>query len=130
MIKHIKRNPSKSPLNFFKKKSKNKEEKEDTSDIIKKIDNQFLNTNLFSDDEPVSTKYEPNSRETVLLKMMYLDDVDSDYVKSKMRISDNELEKLVEGLLDLGLVKYSSNNEIELTREGVYYITSNDMDLF
>ncbi len=130
MIKHIKRNPSKSPLNFFKKKSKNKEGKEDKSDIIKKIDNQFLNTNLFSDDEPVSTRYEPNSRETVLLKMMYLDDVDSDHVKSKMRISDNELEKLVDGLLDLGLVKYSSNNEIELTREGIYYITSNDMDLF
>ena len=61
--------------------------------------------------------------------MMYLDDVDSDHVKNTMRISDDQLDNLVNNLIDKGFLKYSSNNEVELTREGIYYITSKELDL-
>ena len=129
MKKRIKINHSKSPLNLFK--IRNKEDSSDSEKVIEKIDDHASKLDyLYDENEFVSTKYEPTAKENILLRLMYLEDVDSDFVKSEMRVTDLELQKIVNNLLNEGFVKESSSNEIELTADGIYHITSNDMDLF
>ena len=131
MKRRIRIDRSKSPLNFFKNKTKKKDKSDGSISVIKEIDNQASKLeDLFDEDEFVTTKYEPTPKENMLLKLMYLDDVDSEFVKSKMRVTDKELQFIVGNLLVKGFVKQSSNDEIELTMEGIYHITSNNMDLF
>ena len=60
--------------------------------------------------------------------MMYQDDIDADHVKSTMKISDSQLEIFVNNLLKRGLLKYSSNDEVEITKEGIYYITRKEIE--
>jgi len=85
---------------------------------------------LFDDEDSVSIKYEPTPMQNRLLKILYLDDVDADYVKKNLKISDSELENLVNQLLEIGLIEYTSDDEVELTNEGIYYIVNRDLDLF
>ena len=131
MAKRICIDRSKSPLNFFKKKQSEKDKNKDKISVIKKIDSRIQKMDdLYNQNEVFSKKYEPNAKENMLLKLMYLEDVDSEFVKSEMRVTDKELQYIVNNLLEQGFVKKSSNNEIELTMEGIYHITSNNMDLF
>ena len=58
--------------------------------------------------------------------MMYSGDIDADHVISTMNISLAELESLVEDLVDIGFLKYNSDDEVELTSEGIGYITDVD----
>ena len=131
MAKRICIDRSKSPLNFFKKKQSEKDKNKDKISVIKKIDSRIQKMeDLYNQNEVFSKKYEPNAKENMLLKLMYLEDVDSEFVKSEMRVTDKELQYIVNNLLEQGFVKKSSNNEIELTMEGIHHITSNNMDLF
>ncbi len=131
MEKRIRINHSKSPFDFLKNKKEKKDTSLDKISIIEKIDNRVSKSDdLFDETEFITTKYEPSAKENMLLKLMYLEDVDSEYVKEEMRVTDKELQYIVDNLLDKGFVKHSKNDEIELTMEGIYHITSNDMDLF
>lgn len=133
MVK-IRVNSSKSPLNLLKdrlKKNNIEKKQEERSKNIEKINEQIKKMNdLFDDEENVSIKYEPSPMQNRLLKMIYLDDVDADHVKKNLKISNNELENLVNQLVEVGLVEYTSDNEVELTNEGIYYIVNRNLDLF
>jgi len=129
----IRINPERSPLNLLKNKFLDKKEKKKHREQIKRVelmDEKIMNVDDFFDDETtLSTKYEPSPKQNRLLKMMYLDDIDVDYVKTKMKVTDEELEFMVDELVELGFLEYSSDDEVELTDEAIYYITSRDLDL-
>ncbi len=113
------------------KKNNIEKKQEERSKNIEKINEQIKKMNdLFDDEENVSIKYEPSPMQNRLLKMIYLDDVDADHVKKNLKISNNELENLVNQLVEVGLVEYTSDNEVELTNEGIYYIVNRNLDLF
>jgi len=131
MKRRIHIDSSKSPFNFLKRKKEEKDKKQSNRHRIKTIDENNLDFDeLYTNSNFSPSTYEPTPKMNMLLKMMYLEDVDSEKVKTKMKISDNELYRIVENLIDMGLVQNSSNDEVELTMEGIYYITSNNMDIF
>jgi len=82
------------------------------------------------DEDIVTTKFEPTPRQNKLLQLMFLDDIDVDFVKTTMNITDDELKRMVEDLVKKGLLEYSSDDEVELTDEAIYHITSSNLDLF
>lgn len=82
------------------------------------------------DEDIVTTKFEPTPKQNKLLQLMFLDDIDVDFVKSTMRITDNELKIMIDDLVKNGLLEYSSDDEVELTDEAIYHITSKDLDFF
>lgn len=126
--KRIHVNHSRYPLSLIKKKIQNKPEKTTT---IKKINEKIKEMDdLFDEEDFSSLDYELTSKQSRLLKIIYLDDVDAEHVTNNMKISDIELKFIVNDLVKLGLLKYTSNDEIELTDEGIYYITSRNLDLF
>jgi hypothetical protein len=133
MVK-IRINPSKSPFNLLKdklKKNKIKRKHDERTKNIEKINEQIKTMNdLFDEEENVSIKYDPTPLQNRLLKMIYLDDIDSEFVKNEMGISDDVLENLVNQLVKVGLIEYKSDNEVELTNEGIYYIVNRDLILF
>lgn len=63
-----------------------------------------------------------------LLKMMYFDDVDSEYVEKYLGISTDELKDAVDELVFLGFLKNTSDDEVELTEDAIEYITHKDMN--
>ena len=67
---------------------------------------------------------EHNEKQYQLLKMMYMDDVDSIHAVNTLGISENELNSLVEELVELGFLRYTSDDEVELTRKGIKQIKS------
>jgi len=133
ITRKIRVNHNHSPLNFLRNKLKNKEKQEKHENkilSIEHIDEKIENMEELFDDELSSIKYEPNTNQNRLLQMMYLDDIDADFVRNKMGVSDKELENIVDGLVKLGLLEYSSDNEVQLTDEAIYYITSKDLEIF
>ena len=131
MKRRIHIDSSRSPFNFLKRKKDNKNKNQSNRNNIKTIDEKALDFDeLYNDSDFSQSTYEPTPKMNMLLKMMYLEDIDSEKVKTKMKISDNELYRLVENLSEMGLVQHSSNDEVELTMEGIYYITSNNLDIF
>ncbi len=63
-----------------------------------------------------------------LLNLMYSDDVDVDFVKTTMNISDDELSSFVKELVDMGFLEFVTNDEIELTKAGVSYVKNQESD--
>ena len=59
-----------------------------------------------------------------LIKIMYSEDVDSDFVTEQLGISFEELQALVDILVKHGLLRYSSEDELELTEKAIRYIES------
>ena len=56
-----------------------------------------------------------------ILKMMYLDDIDSEFVKNTLKISDNELKSIVDELVELGFLQFISDDEVEISKKGSIY---------
>jgi len=59
-----------------------------------------------------------------LMKIMYSKDVDAEFVTDKLGISSNELRSLVDELVKRGLLRYTTDDEAELTEQGIKYIES------
>ena len=78
----------------------------------------------------ISKRYVSEQKRDELLKMMYYDDIDSDYVLNTMKISDDELESMVNELIELGYIRHSSNDEVELTMDGIFHIMNQDPKFF
>ena len=118
--KRVNIDKSKSPFSFLKKKN---QVNKNSNFNIKELEESYIKSQeLYEENQPT-----PN--ENRLLMMIYLDDVDSDYVKTSMNISDKQLEILVNNLIDRGYLRQLDTNEIELTREGIYYITTKELEL-
>jgi len=57
-----------------------------------------------------------------ILKMMYLDDIDSEFVKNNLDISDKELTAIVDELVELGFLQFISDDELEISKKGTIYV--------
>ena len=57
-----------------------------------------------------------------LLKMMYNDDVNIKRALNILELSENELMYMVDELVELGFLKYVSDDEAEITEEGISYL--------
>jgi len=58
-----------------------------------------------------------------LMKIMYSDDVDAKFATDKLGISTETLKTLVDKLVKRGLLRYTSDNEVEITEQGIKHIT-------
>lgn len=118
----IRVNPDKSPLNLLRKKYLEKSEKDNFEERIENI------RQVIARSEMISKNDGSEQRRNQLLKMMYQDDIDHEFVTTTMDISHDELESLVDELVQLGYLHYCSNDEVELTKDGVFHIISQDLD--
>jgi hypothetical protein len=57
-----------------------------------------------------------------LLKMMYNDDVNIKRALNILELSENELMYMVDELVELGFLEYVSDDEAEITEEGISYL--------
>ncbi len=123
MAKRIRINHSKSPLNQIKKKSFEKEFKNEDLEI--KLQNL---EHVISKTQRIIDEFERDEQRDDLLKMMYQDDIDEDFVKTSMNISENELNSLIQDLISQGFLQFVSGDEIELTRDGILYMKNQESD--
>jgi len=65
---------------------------------------------------------EHDEKQYQLLKMMYNDDVNVKLALNTLDISENELMYLVDELVELGFLEYISDDEAEITEEGISYL--------
>jgi len=122
--RRIRINPDKSPINLIKNKSNKDNEKIDFEKRIENVNEALNRAQTFSE------RYEYEQKIGQLLTMMYLDDIDADFVKNSMKISDDELESMVEKLIELGYLHYVSDDEVELTKDGVFHVVTQNTELF
>jgi len=120
----IRRDPTKSPFYSIKSKINKQEpeidEQEIRTDFQRKMDQLFEQASFMMDEE------KPKNKHYQLLKMIYSEDIDSDYAISQMRISENELKLLVDELVKFGYLQFSSEDEAEITEEGILYIINRE----
>ena len=121
--KRIRIDHNRSPLKLMKKRINEKNE-EQKIDKIKNIEEAITRY------EMISKKLNSEQKKDELLKMMYYDDIDANHVISAMNISYGELESLVNELVEMGLIQQLENDEVELTKDGIFYILSQDPDFF
>jgi superfamily II RNA helicase len=121
--KRIRINHSKSPFNRIKKKSFEKEFKNE--DLEEKIQNL---EQVISRTQRIIDEFERDEKRDHLLQMMYQDDVDEDFVRTSMNISENELNLLVEELISRGFLQFVSGDEVELTKDGILYMKNQDLE--
>lgn len=115
-------NPDKSPLNLIRNRCHQKNEEDDFEERTENI------RQVIARSEMISKNDGSEQRQNQLLKMMYQDDIDHEFVTTTMDISHDELESLVDELVQLGYLHYCSNDEVELTKDGVFHIISQDLD--
>jgi len=121
----IRINHSKSPLNRIKRRKEKKEFKnEDLETKIQNLEQVISKTQRIIDD------FDREEKRDQLLNMMYTDDVDEEFVKTSMNLSENELNSLIEELVSCGFLQFVSGDEIELTKDGVLYMKNQNSDFF
>jgi len=125
--KVILKKPEKTPLNHTKKIL------ESTPDTIKK---EIIKEN--SEEKPLGfvehinqlsqkvqmlvAQEDHDEKQFQLLKMMYNDDVNIKHALDILEISENELMYIVDELVELGFLEYISDDEAEITEEGISYL--------
>ena len=129
----IRRNPEKSPINLIKKKLEQPISpiSEDNVEIIdgspksyvQRIDQLSQKIQIMIDEqEHEETQYQ-------LLKMMYLDDIDTEFVVNNLGISESELKSLVDELIERGFIQLISDDEAEITDIGIRYLKWRDFEI-
>ena len=125
----IRINPTKSPVKLIRKKFGHttlllkEEEETESEDKFVDVDryiNQLKKVQMITDEEKQEEK------KYQLLKMMYLDDIDAEYAINNLDISEIELKSIVEELVELGFIHFISDDETELTIDGIKYIKYRD----
>jgi len=123
MFKKIRINRSKSPLNRIKKKNSEKEFKNEDLELkIQSLEQVISRTQKIIDD------FERDEKQDQLLNLMYQNDVDEDFVKTSMNISENELNSLIQDLISRGFLQFVSGDEIEITQDGILYMKNQRVD--
>lgn len=86
-------------------------------------------TNLTDEYEDPSGEYEEevmlSDKEIELLKMLHSRDMDAEVASVVLHVSKIEFESIVKKLLQSELLHYVSYNEIELTEEGLRFLSEN-----
>jgi len=108
----------------MRNKLNEKNEKEVFEDRIENIEEVIARA------EEISSSFASEQKRDELLKLMYYDDVDANHVINAMNISYEELESMVDDLIEMGFIQQASNDEVELTKDGIFYIMSQDSDFF
>ena len=126
----IRINPANSPLNLIGKRLEHptlildelKEENqvEDFVDTDQHLDKLLLNGQVMADEEK---HYDVQLQ---LLKMMYSDDVDAEIVVNNLGITRNQLKSIVAELVELGFLQFVSQDELEITEDGIKFIKFQD----
>jgi len=87
-------------------------------------------TNLTQEYEDPSGEYEEeillSEKEIELLKMLHSRDMDAEVASVVLHVSKIEFEHIVRKLLQSELLHYVSYNEIELTEEGIRFLSENE----
>ena len=123
MAKRIRIDHSKSPFKRIKKKKSEKEFKNEDLELkIQSLEQVISRTKRIIDD------FERDEKQDQLLNLMYQDDVDEEFVKTRMNISENELNLLIQDLISRGFLQFVSDDEIEITRDGILYIKNQELD--
>jgi len=115
--KRLRVDPTRSPLNLVIKKLQEKKTEREV------VEDDFVDPNQFS--PLVQMMLEDAKKDDLyyqLLKMMYIDDVDAEHVENYLGISTDELKNAVDELVSLGFLKHTSEDEVELTDDGVTLI--------
>jgi hypothetical protein len=90
---------------------------------------ESYDTNLTDEYEDPSGEYEEevmlNDKEIELLKMLHSRDMDAEVASVVLHVSKIEFENIVKKLLQNELLHYVSYNEIELTEEGLRFLSEN-----
>ncbi len=63
-----------------------------------------------------------DEKQFMLLQMMYTSDIDAAMAIEMLGVTEDELEKLVQQLVNYKFLKATSQNEVELTERGTKYI--------
>ena len=72
-----------------------------------------------------SVKLSEDERMFRLLNMIYPEDVsDIELVKKELGVSDSELKNLVNSMVSKGFLRFTDENEAEITPTGINYVTS------
>ena len=119
--RRIRVNPNRSPLKIFKGKIKDDNTMQIAEDKNEDLSNFSPLVQMMLEQEKT------DDLQYQLLKMMYLDDIDSEHVENYLGISSNELKTVVEELVFMGLLQYTSDDEVELTEDGIVYVTYQDL---
>ena len=118
----IRRNPDRSPLNLIKNKftrSKYEEEKIETDyENEKNMDTETHEEVL----QKVESIIDNDQKQFLLLRMIYLDDIDVDYAVKYLCISKKELISMVDILVEEGYLKFNTDNDAVITDFGIEYI--------
>jgi len=89
-------------------------------------------TTLTDEYEDPSGDYEEDillsEKEIELLKMLHTRDMDAEVASVVLHVSKNEFEQIVRKLLQSELLHYVSFNEVELTEEGIRFLTEKEND--
>ena len=59
------------------------------------------------------------------LKLIYTGDVDFNTAKNMLNLTDDKINKIIKELVEMKLLHYVSNDEIEITKEGKEFIQKN-----
>jgi predicted transcriptional regulator len=90
-------------------------------------------TNLTQEYEDPSGEYEEeillNEKEIELLKMLHSRDMDAEVASVVLHVSKIEFEHIVRKLLQSELLHYVSYNEIELTEEGIRFLSEKENEI-
>ncbi len=101
----IKENPEENPIGF-----------------VERINQLSQQVQMLVDQE------EHDEKQYQLLKMMYNDDVNIKHALKILEISENELMYIVDELVELGFLEYISDDEAEITEEGISYLKWRELD--
>lgn len=71
-----------------------------------------------------SVAIEVTKKEYQFLEMLYEQDLDATQATELLQVSMNDLEYMVKRLLKFGLMKYVSEDEVELSQKGIDYLIS------
>ena len=67
-------------------------------------------------------KIELTEKEVELLKIIQKQDIDFETAVFMLRVSENEVKYMVQGLLTFGFLQYISSNEVAITEIGIEYL--------
>ena len=122
--RRIRVNRSKSNKKSNKTKEKKEFKQEDLELKIKSLERVMHRT------QRVIDEFEREEKQDLLLSMMYKDDVDAEFVKNNMDVSEEELNSLVNDLISRGFLQFVSGDEIELTKDGILYMKNQNSEFF
>ena len=124
-MKKIRINRNRSTLKFTKNKlAKNKFKQIDLEEKLANLEQILHRTQMLIEQD------EHDEKRDQLLKMMYSNDVDANFVKTTMKISDDELNSFINELEQMGFLEFVSDDEIKLTKDGIIYVKNQNSTFF